>query len=102
MFHSVKYYFSKKSNEKTKAKKRRVYISISKQILSDINNHIQKFVLRDNIKPSVGYSLFVEEYKDLINKEYERLTTKELSKEDIELKLKKTYKNRYFIYNKKL
>lgn len=100
MFRSVKYYFSKKSNDKCQAKKRRVYINITKQILIEIDNHIKIKVLRENIKPSDGYTLFIEEFKDLINVEYERLKTNGLNKEDIEMKLKKTYKNRYFIFNK--
>jgi hypothetical protein len=112
MYKSTRYYFCKKTNEKKEPQKRRKYVSISKEVIQAMDSHIEmclrSIVNRNdsiqqeetvqNYKPSIGFIHFcesnyylVENEKDHIHKEYD------MKQDDIELKLKKTYKNRYFI-----
>jgi hypothetical protein len=62
---------------------------MDKDILSGLNN--KKF------KPSEGFDNFCEKNTDLIKKEIEVLLDKKIESEDILFKIKKTYKNRYFM-----
>ena len=101
MFTSVKYYLSKKSNEKVEPKERRVYIHIDKQILEAMNNHIVTNKDNQDYTPAKGYKNFYETNEQEIIIEKNRLkTTSELTDQEIEFKIKKTYKNRYFILSK--
>ena len=54
------------------------------------------------MKPSDGFIDFMDDEKniDFINTESVRLKSYNFKKEEILSKMKKTYKNRYFIYQK--
>ena len=54
------------------------------------------------MKPSDGFVDFMDQviYVEKINKETLRLKSYNFKKEEIFAKMKKTYKNRYFIYQK--
>ena len=58
-----------------------------------------------DFKPSTGFEEFSNQYKELLDKETIRLrnlNSQQLdTREKCLYKLKKTYKNRYFIYTKK-
>ena len=101
MYKSARYYFKNKSTEKTKAKKRRQYVGINRDILDSIDNHIDS-IIKENMKPAAAYQSFMDniEYKHLIDNEVTRLKNQEMNREDIFNKFKKTYKNRYFIKKK--
>lgn len=102
MFKSVRYYYRKKSNKKTEPKTRRKYVSLGKDMLTLIDTHIERNLVNDiNYKPSNGFNEFVSIYDDEMNQVYETLSKHELSKNDIFGKIKKTYKNRYFIKKNK-
>lgn len=92
MFKSARYYFRKKSTIQKEQKKRSTYVKIDKELLNLIDNHIHI----DN-KPSIGFNEFYEKYNDIIHKEFEKVSSI-ISPEDFEIKIKKTYKNRYFLY----
>ena len=102
LYKSARYYFKNKPLNKPVNKsetvKRRKYISISKNFIARIDEHIDNIGL--NIKPSEGYLEFLEENKTLISEEKIKLNSK-ISNDDIEAKIKKTYKNRYFIKSNK-
>lgn len=106
MYKSARYYLRKKpvksnTNEKTK-QNRRKYISISKVLLSTMDNYIKENLsVSEIIKPSEQYQVFIDKYSDLINRECSDLNNIELSKDDIEFKIKKTYKNRYYLITHK-
>ncbi len=111
MYKSVRYYFCKKSNETKEPKKRGVYIGISSDIILQMDEHIDNYVLDINNrnientrklkKPANAYKEFYESHTDLIQKEQQHLSkTYNIKNNDFELKLKKTYKNRYFIKTK--
>ena len=98
LFTSVKYYISKKSTEKPEPKDRRTYVHIDKNILESMNDHIVTNKDDGNYTPAKGYSDFCERYEQELIIERTRLkTTTELNDKEIEVKIKKTYKNRYFI-----
>jgi len=96
MFKSVRYYFRKKSTIKKEQKKRSIYIKINKEFLELMDNHIEK-----HSKPSIGFSDFYEKYRNIINKQFESLSSL-IELDDFEKKIKKTYKNRYFLHMNKI
>lgn len=106
MFTSVRYYHvknlinnQKDENRQTQPllkKKQRTYISYSKTFLAIISTHIRQHIIYDNFKPAVGYDLFINTFSDEIDKEHERLCSDDFSEDEFAMKLKKTYKNRYY------
>ena len=103
MYKSARYYFKNKDySQKNKAeKKRRKYITQDKEFISSIDEHIETII--EDMKPSDGFEQFKEKFTEEHNNEQERLSEYFADKLDIEQKIKKTYKNRYFInqkYNK--
>jgi hypothetical protein len=102
MFKSARYYFRKKSTEKKEPQKRRVYIGIQKELLDLIDEHIKSNIRNDGYKPSDGFDIFCQENTDLLKKEVENLIRNGLTDStEIKNKIKKTYKNRYFLIIKK-
>jgi len=104
MYKSVRYYFKNKPSEKKKPMKRKTYISLSKCILNDISRHISEVASVDNMKPAYGYNNFLgnSRYNNMIQDEQQRLQNDfDMSELDAENKIKKTYKNRFFLYQKK-
>jgi len=99
MFKSARYYFRKKSSEKKEPIQRRQYISINKELLLAMDNHIENKTYDKDYKPKDGFIEFCKEnqeiLKDSINKIYEQGIKDSHMIED---KIKKTYKNRYFIF----
>lgn len=97
MFKSARYYFRKKSIEKKEPKERRQYISVNRELLEAMDNHIEKNIFNLEYQPKTGFVSFCKEneniLKDTISKIYEQ-GIKDSSL--IEDKIKKTYKNRYF------
>ena len=101
MFKSGRYYFRKKSNVAVKPVARREYISIDHTILEAMDNHIRENIENSEYTPAKGYDGFCEEYKDLLAREIANLfKTKTINADDLSLKIKKTYKNRYFIISR--
>lgn len=102
MYKSARYYFKNKSTEKTKPKKRRQYVGLNRDVLDSMDEHIEK-IFEQKLKPAIAYNNFMEDntYKHLVENEMTRLKNQEFSREDVRDKLKKTYKNRYFIKKKK-
>ena len=87
MFKSARYYFRKKSIEKKEPVKRRKYCGLSKDVLDAMDKHIASNITNDDYKPSTGFESF---YSESLKEESET--------NEIHEKLKKTYKNRYFIF----
>lgn len=97
MYKSGRYYFRKKTSSKD-AKVRRKYISLEHDMIDAMDEHINTNYYLPCFKPSIAYEQFCMEYEILVNDEKERLLQEELVAEDIYSKLKKTYKNRYFLF----
>lgn len=98
MFKSARYYFRKKSTEKKEPQKRRVYIGVEKELLEAIDKHIIQNINNKDYKPSDGFSIFCKENIEILQEEVNRLYKCGLTNHiEIKDKIKKTYKNRYFM-----
>ena len=102
MYKSARYYFKTKSNKKTEPIKRRNYIGLDSEFRDLMDSHIENVCVRREMKPSDGFVDFMDQviYVDKINTETVRLKSYNFKQEEIFAKMKKTYKNRYFIYQK--
>ena len=98
MFKSARYYFRKKSTEKKAPVKRRIYVGSQKELLETMDAHIKSSILSGEFKPSDGFDEFckqnVEILKDQVNLFIRAGIT---DANEIKSKIKKTYKNRYFL-----
>ena len=102
MFKSARYYFRKKSTEKKEPAKRRDYMGVNKLLLCAMDQHIQTRIDSENYKPSDGFDEFCHQNKDLLKEEVNTLCKNGFSdSNEIKNKIKKTYKNRYFLLIKK-
>jgi hypothetical protein len=98
MFKSARYYFRKKSTEKKAPQKRRAYLSVQKDLLESMDDHIKGHINEEDYKPSEGFDRFCKENLDLLKEEVNLLCKNGFTdSEEIKQKIKKTYKNRYFI-----
>ena len=107
MFKSARYYYRKKGTEKKAPATRRAYISLQKTLLDAIDSHIINSIkyfdsIDTSFKPSVGFVDFCENNKDVLREAVQDLMSQNMKNaEEIEKKVKKTYKNRYFIQTQK-
>ena len=97
MFKSARYYFNKKTENET-PKKRRVYIPSSSDFLNTIDVYINS--IQEDCQPNLAFNKFCENNIPVVNSEIERLIGLGIDKDEISLKIKKTFKNRYFIAKK--
>jgi hypothetical protein len=98
MFKSARYYFRKKSTEKKAPTPRRDYVAVRKELLEAIDAHINRHINSANYKPSDGFSDFCNSNLELIKDEIAHLSKSGFTdSEEIKQKIKKTYKNRYFL-----
>jgi len=96
MFKSARYYFRKKDTKKNEPKERRNYVSVHRELLEEMDSHI-KSKITESFKPSEGYDHFCNSNKELLKEEIRKLLENKLSSTEIMEKIKKTYKNRYFM-----
>ena len=98
MYRSARYYLKNKSNIKENPSKRKKYIRLSREIKDNMDFHIDRII--ETMKPSDGLELFTNlgMVKKLIKKEMEE---KNINKDDMKNMIKKMYKNRYYIKQKK-
>ena len=98
MYKSARYYFRKKSTEKKEPKKRRQYISVNREILDEMDNHIDNNIYDSNYKPKTGFIEFCKDNEILLKETITKILEQGIKDLDmIEDKIKKTYKNRYFM-----
>jgi hypothetical protein len=103
MFKSARYYFRKKSTVKKDPSERGFYVNLDKDLLYAMDEHIKRN-MSANIKMKPSDS--VKEFQQ-INAEYIKEKTQHLCEEEgfdesmMENKIKKTYKNRYFMIHNK-
>jgi hypothetical protein len=96
VYKSIKYYQIKKSEKKCAKKKRRNYIHISENTKKQMYEFIDNTKIK---KPSDAYSAFLNTYKSIYDNET-KLLKEYLSEKEIIIKIKKTFKNRFYIKNK--
>ena len=98
MFKSARYYFRKKSTEKKAPAKRRVYVGAQKDLLEAMDEHIKLNISSGDFKPSDGFDEFCKDNVNLLKEEITILCRAGLTDpNEIKAKIKKTYKNRYFL-----
>ena len=114
MFKAGRYYFRKKNikkedkeepreseliNNVNTEKKRRNYITMLESTLIAMDEHIKtSFANDEEFKPSDGYSDFCEKNVLILRTEIQRMVMENMmDKKDIAEKIKKTYKNRYYM-----
>jgi hypothetical protein len=98
MFKSARYYFRKKSTEKKEPTKRRSYVGIQKELLDSMDSHILKNIKNNDYRPANGFDEFCKENLDLLKNEVNKLVSYDITDiNEIKNKIKKTYKNRYFM-----
>ena len=98
MFKSARYYFRKKSTEKKEPTTRRDYIGVQQELLDAIDDHIKSRINDDNYKPSDGFDEFCKSNVSILKEEVSFLCKNGMTNSDeIKQKIKKTYKNRYFL-----
>jgi hypothetical protein len=98
MFKSARYYFRKKSTEKKAPVQRRNYIGSNKDFLEAIDNHIKSKLSDPDYKPSDGFDDFCKINIELLKEEVQTLCNNGFTdSNEIKQKIKKTYKNRYFL-----
>jgi len=125
MFKAVRYYFCKKPAEQTVEKEqtpRKKYVGFTGKILTAMDSHIiskikenmqeqqdqqqqkpYKKHFKSNVSPDIAFNDFYSTNTEIIQEEIELLQKDEtMNDEAIELKIKKTYKNRYQTIRKKL
>jgi hypothetical protein len=98
MFTSARYYFRKKGTEKKEPRMRCNYIGLQKELLDAMDNHISLNLHESWFKPSNGFTKFCKENIELLQQEIELLIRYNITDStEIKKKIKKTYKNRYFM-----
>jgi len=105
MFKSARYYFRKKSTEKVKPVERRNYTSVNKELLDAMDEFIKSTIRnqrQDICKPSDSFNEFCKVNIDLLKESINILVKSGISDtNDVRNKIKKTYKNRYFMIVRK-
>ena len=98
MYKAGRYYFRKKSSTPLEAKKRRIYTTLTTSILDCMDTHIVSSIEKEDFTPAAGYTEFCNDHQGIIIDEIKIfLKYGVLNAEDISSKIKKTYKNRYYI-----
>lgn len=102
LYVSARYYHRKKPNVVAPQKQRTNYVRIHDDLLNAMREHITYHLEYGIEKPSVVYVDFCEENESSMNIEIRRLRAEhDMTKNQVKLKLKKTYKNMYYSISKK-
>jgi hypothetical protein len=99
MFKSARYYFRKKSTTKPEPKDRRQYMSVHKDLLDAMDEQIYANMKQIDYKPSDGFVNFCNTSVELLKEEVTRFVVDQGVTDItyIKNKIKKTYKNRYYM-----
>ena len=102
MFKSARYYFRKKSTEKKEPKQRRQYISVNRELLDAMDKHIEENIYNTDYQPKTGFIKFCSDNEKILKETISKIFEKGIKESQIiEDKIKKTYKNRYFMLTNK-
>jgi hypothetical protein len=100
MFKASRYYFRKKSTQKIEPKSRKNYVTIDHEVLNLMDEHIRRNIGNSDYSPANGYNEFCKININNLGEEVKRLVENGLNGDEISSKIKKTYKNRYFIISR--
>jgi hypothetical protein len=104
MYKSVRYYYKNKSSEKKEPKKRKTYIGLTHETIELMDEHIGEVAFKEKYKPQFAYNNFVSNslYNKTLDMEFKRLENENnMTELESEQKIKKTYKNRYYLKQKR-
>ena len=100
MFKSARYYFRKKEEKTEQEKKegaaRKQYVSLSPRFLEQIDMFIVELLKLKAYSPASAYEEFCKHKKELIITQVDILVL-DMEPDDICIKLKKTFKNRFHV-----
>lgn len=100
MYISARYYFKNKPAFTEEPKPRRKYITIDKEYIRLIDDYIDSAIAigDENVyKPANCFQAFVEENIEETQQLIQTLLEESMERNDIIMKIKKTFKNRYFV-----
>lgn len=108
MFKAGRYYFREKVTTVAPVQKpivnqvinnKRDYCVMDTAVIQAMDMHLKSIMKQPDFKPAKGYVQFCEQETDLLRQEILRLTDTMIvvNKEKLAEKIKKTYKNRYYI-----
>lgn len=98
MYKSARYYFRKKRPSPITQTKRKQYVQISRELLYAMDEHIIRGLTNGNLKPQDGFLNFCETHMELVKEAVNGLYKSGMTNsDDLHMKIKKTYKNRYSI-----
>jgi len=108
MYKAGRYYFRKKgitddtnSNTNNTKKQRRNYISTDIEVIDAMDEHIKSSMNKDNFTPAGGYNDFCKLNIELLRDEIKRMCENDdIKSNEISSKIKKTYKNRYYLLSR--
>jgi len=105
MYVSARYYFKNKTDVDDEPKKRRKYVTIDKSFIKLIDQYITTAIQNGDesiYKPANCFQDFIEENETQTTILVRKLASDDnLENSDIIAKIKKTFKNRYFVLTKK-
>jgi hypothetical protein len=105
MYVSARYYFKNKTDVDEAPKKRRKYVTIDKTFIKLIDSYILNAIVdgnQDVYKPANCFQGFIQEHSDETARLVRTLLSDgTLENDDIIAKIKKTFKNRYFVITNK-
>lgn len=97
MFTSARYWYTKKPTIVKEDTKDKTYVATNRAFLTAIDTHIYGHV---TMKPSVAFDDFCDNNINILKKEIIYLKEANLTVDEIRTKIKKTYKNRFFVMNR--
>ena len=102
MYKAGRYYFRNKDTTQNDPKERRAYVAMDDAVLAAMDDHIQNNIKEENFTPAEGYSTFCQNNVPLLRLEVSRLLQGDnaLNTDEIIAKIKKTYKNRYYLLSR--
>jgi hypothetical protein len=105
LYKSGRYYFRGKKGQENKGQngqtdRSRKYIMLGRELLTAMDDHIERGLRHNDYTPAKGFAEFCQMGIASYHSEVARLSEVMSSGEDVSDKLKKTYKNRYFILAK--
>jgi hypothetical protein len=94
MFKSARYYFRKKSTEKKEPRQRRQYISVNRELLDAMDNHIEENIFNVDYQPKTGFISFCKANEKILKESISKIFEQGVKDSDL---IEDKIKNRYFM-----
>ena len=94
---------SEAGEEREEEKPQRTYCVMNTEVIKVMDTHLISIMKEPKFKPANGYKQFCEQHMDILRQEIARLIQVDamMTSEKLSEKIKKTYKNRYYILSKR-